>query len=352
MLKRLSTTDVLVVITGLVAGVLGALLAKAGNPPNMGVCVACFERDIAGALGLHRAAVVQYIRPEIIGFLLGSTVAALLFGEFKPRSGSAPIMRFLIGAFVMIGALVFLGCPVRTVLRLAGGDLNAIPALLGIATGASIGVKLLRRGFTLGRSYKAHHIVGWIMPGLMVGLLLLVILKPPFIFASEKGPGAMHAAIAVSLGAGLIVGFLAQRSRMCFVGGVRDLFLIRDPHLFRGLVAALVAATVANLILGQFRLGFEGQPVAHTNHPWNFLGMVLVGLGPTLLGGCPLRQLILSGEGDADAGMVVLGMIAGAAFAHNFNLASSPKEVTTGGMVATITGLVVMLAIGYFMREE
>lgn len=40
--------------------------------------MACFERDIAGALGLHRAEVVQYIRPEIIGFVLGATLAALV----------------------------------------------------------------------------------------------------------------------------------------------------------------------------------------------------------------------------------------------------------------------------------
>jgi len=47
--------------------VFAALLQKLGNPGNMGICVACFERDIAGAVGLHRAAVVQYMRPEIIG---------------------------------------------------------------------------------------------------------------------------------------------------------------------------------------------------------------------------------------------------------------------------------------------
>ncbi len=350
MFKRPFAPNVMV-ITGLVAGVLGALLVKAGNPPNMGICVACFERDIAGALGLHQAAVVQYIRPEIIGFLLGSTIAALVFGEFKARSGSSPIVRFIIGVFVMIGALVFLGCPVRTVLRLAGGDLNAIPALLGIATGAFIGVQLLRRGFTLGRSYKANSVVGWIMPGLMVGLLLLAVLKPAFVLASEKGPGSMHAALAVSLGAGLLIGFLAQRSRMCFVGGIRDLFLIRDPHLFSGMLVALVAAIVTNIAIGHFKLGFEGQPVAHTDHLWNYLGMVLVGLGATFVGGCPLRQLILSGEGNADAGIVVLGMVVGAAFAHNFGLASSPKGVTPGGMIATVVGLVVMLVIGLFMRE-
>jgi hypothetical protein len=52
----------------------------------MGICVARFEWDIAGALGLHRAAVVQCIRPEIIGFVLGALVAAYVFGEFRAGS--------------------------------------------------------------------------------------------------------------------------------------------------------------------------------------------------------------------------------------------------------------------------
>ena len=56
-----------IIITGAVIGILGPTLQKFGNPKNMGVCVACFERDIAGALGLHRAGVVQYLRPEIMG---------------------------------------------------------------------------------------------------------------------------------------------------------------------------------------------------------------------------------------------------------------------------------------------
>ena len=76
-----------IVLTGCVIGVLAALLQEWGNPPNMGVCVACFTRDTAGALGLHRAAVVQYIRPEIIGFVLGSLVAALLFASSAREAG-------------------------------------------------------------------------------------------------------------------------------------------------------------------------------------------------------------------------------------------------------------------------
>ncbi len=111
-----------IISVGVLIGILAPILQKLGNPGNMGICVACFERDIAGALGLHRAAVVQYIRPEILGFVLGALAAAIIFREFRPRLGSAPIIRFVLGMVAMIGALVFLGCPWRALLRLAGGD--------------------------------------------------------------------------------------------------------------------------------------------------------------------------------------------------------------------------------------
>jgi len=84
-----------IVLTGESIGILATLLQQLGNPPNEGICVTCFERDIAGALGLHRVEVVRYIRPEIIGFVLGSTLAALAFREFKARAGSAPLVRFI-----------------------------------------------------------------------------------------------------------------------------------------------------------------------------------------------------------------------------------------------------------------
>jgi len=111
-----------IVSAGIFVGAFAPLLVKLGNPGNMGICVACMERDVAGALGLHRAAVVQYIRPEIIGFVLGALIASLLFKEFRPRGGSSPLIRFFLGFFAMIGAMVFLGCPWRALLRLSGGD--------------------------------------------------------------------------------------------------------------------------------------------------------------------------------------------------------------------------------------
>ena len=87
-----------VLLAGVVTGIAALALTALGNPKNMGFCIACFERDIAGALGLHSAAAVQYIRPEIIGIILGSTIAALAFKEFRAKSGSSPAVRFLLGA--------------------------------------------------------------------------------------------------------------------------------------------------------------------------------------------------------------------------------------------------------------
>jgi YedE family putative selenium metabolism protein len=345
---------------GAVIGILAPVLQKLGNPGNMGICVACFERDIAGAVGLHRADVVQYLRPEIIGFILGAFAAALLFREFRPRAGSAPIVRFVLGVFAMIGALVFLGCPWRAMLRLAGGDLNAIPGIAGLVLGIWIGTLFLKNGYTLGRSQKTYPSVGLLMPLIAFGFLVLLFIYPQIqgesvsgvLFYSLKGPGSMHAPLFISLGIGLVVGILAQQSRFCTMGAIRDLTLFGQTHLFGGLVALVLAAFITNLILGQFTAGFTGQPVAHTLHVWNFAGMALAGLAFALAGGCPGRQLFLSGEGDSDAGVFVIGMVAGAAFAHNFGLASSPAGIGPNGAAAVVAGIAVCLFIGFTMRTK
>ena len=356
-----------IILAGAFIGVLAPLLQYAGNPKNMGICVACFERDIAGALGLHRAAVVQYVRPEIVGFVLGATLAALLFREFKARAGSAPIVRYVLGVFAMIGALAFLGCPWRALLRLSAGDLNAVVGLIGLAAGIFGGVQFLKSGYNLGRSHKTYPAVGWIMPVMMIGLLLLLVFQVKVsdtgaLFFSESGPGSQHAFWLISLGAGLIIGFLAQRTRFCTMGSIRDVLLMGDTHLISGLGALVVVAFITNLALGQFKVGVFGQPVAHSSHLWNFLGMALAGLAFALAGGCPGRQLFLAGEGDSDAGIFVLGMITGAGLSHNFALAGKPDAVVEGvnqvggispyGMAAVILGLVVCLVIGFTMRDK
>ncbi|MCD6185876.1 MAG: YedE-related selenium metabolism membrane protein [Deltaproteobacteria bacterium] len=360
MVKNYFSTRWGIIGVGCFIGIFAAFLQKLGNPGNMGICVACFERDIAGAIGIHRAAVVQYMRPEIIGFVLGSLMAAYIFKEFRPRTGSAPIARFVLGIFAMIGALIFLGCPWRAMLRLAGGDGNAIFGLLGLIFGIWIGTLFLKSGYNLGRAKTTHTSAGWLMPLIMLGFLALMLVFPQIegqgkngiLFYSTKGPGVMHAPLIVSLIIGLAIGFAAQQSRFCTMGAFRDLILFKQMHLFFGIIALVASAFIVNLILGQFHPGFTNQPVSHSLSLWNFSGMALAGLAFALAGGCPGRQLFLAGEGDGDAAVFVLGMIVGAAFSHNFGLASSPKGIGPHGIAALITGIIVCLFIGFTMRKK
>lgn len=344
---------ILIVTAGLIIGIISALLVKFGNPANMGFCIACFIRDTAGGLGLHQAKAVQYIRPEIIGLILGSFFMALISKEFKSRGGSAPLTRFVLGFFVMVGALMFLGCPFRMVLRIAGGDLNAIIGLVGFFIGILIGIWFLNRGYSLKKSYQLAASDGLIMPVIQVILLVLVTMAPAFIFFSSnygddvKGPGKAHAAIIVSLIAGLIVGALAQKTRFCMVGGLRDLILFKETKLLLGFAAVIFSALLVNICIGKFNLGFTDQPVAHNDFLWNALGMLLVGFASILLGGCPLRQLILTGEGNTDSAVTVLGLTAGAAFCHNFGLASSAAGPTANGKLAVLLGLIITAIIGF-----
>ena len=343
--------NLFVILTGVVIGIAALVLTALGNPANMGFCIACFERDIAGAVGLHSAAKVQYVRPEIIGLVLGSFLMALASKEWKARAGSSPALRFVLGAFVMIGALAFLGCPLRMVLRLAGGDLNAVVGLAGFAAGIFLGTLFIRKGFTLQRNYATKTLDGTVLPAVMVGLLILFLAVPTLFKLSEEGPGSKHAPFLIALLIALVVGALAQKSRICMVGGLRDTMMFKDLHLLWGFIAIFVTVLIGNLCLHKFNLGFSGQPVAHSDHVWNFLGMLLAGWGSVLLGGCPLRQLILAGSGNADSAVTVFGMIVGAAFAHNFSLAgsaaseSSAGGVSTNGRVAVVLGIVIVLVI-------
>lgn len=351
---------IFITAAGLIIGLISVSLVFFGNPANMGFCIACFLRDTSGALGLHSAAAVQYLRPEIIGLVLGSCIIALVKKEFAPRGGSAPVTRFILGFFAMIGCLMFLGCPFRMILRLAGGDLNALVGLAGFVLGILAGVFFLNRGYTLKRSYKMQKLEGFIFPAIQVAFLILLVAAPAFIHFTEAGagPGAKHAAIIISLAAGLIVGIVAQRTRLCMVGGIRDLVLFKESKLLFGFIAIIASALIGNLILSAvtgtpyFTLGFTGQPVAHNDALWNLLGMALAGFACVLLGGCPLRQLILTGEGNTDSVVAVIGLMVGAAFCHNFGLASSAEGPTANGKIAVIIGIVVVTVIAVINSRQ
>ena len=361
--REFFTSRALIIITGLVLGTLAAFLVFWGDPGNTGFAPTCFLRDISGALGLHEHIGFQYIRPVIIGLVLGSFVTAHIFREFRARGGSSPLVRFFLAMLLMVGALTFLGCPTRVILRLAGGDYGAIAGVAGLALGIFIGVFFLKRGFDLSRASPQSTIAGWIMPVAMIGLLVPIILdamgKPPsFIAFSDIGFGSFHAPWLLALGAGLIVGGLAQRSRICFMGAWRDIFIIKNTYLMTGVASAFLAALVFNIVLGQFHPGvvisenpLVLQPMSQPDLYWDFGGMVLVGLAACMLGACPMRQIVLSGTGDIDAGVTVLGMLVGSALVRNLGASSCGGSLAWPfGPEAVVLGLGICVAFGFMMK--
>lgn len=343
-------------LSGVVIGLLVMLLAMSGNPANMAICVACFIRDAAGALKLHTAAPVQYFRPEIVGFVCGSFLISIATKEYRSTAGSAPMVRFLLGAVMMIGALVFLGCPLRMVLRMSAGDLNAYVALIGFAGGVATGSCFLKKGFSLGRAYETKPLSGAVLPVLLAALLVIGVATGAYA-ASTEGPGSKHAPLLLALVVALVIGALAQKSRMCFAGSIRDVILMKNFDLLSIIAALFAVVTVYNIAPGNFHLSFSGQPIAHSQHLWNILGMYVVGFAAVLAGGCPLRQLILAGQGSSDSAVTFLGMLLGAAFAHNFNLVGSAAKAATAtdaavpggpampGKIAVIVCIVLLFVI-------
>lgn len=342
-----------VVVVGGLLGGIGVMLSILGNPENSGICVSCFIENSAGALGLHDNPNMQYLRPELIGFVLGSTASALFFREFRSRGGSAPLSRLFLGMFMIFGCAVFIGCPIKLFLRLSAGDLTAVAGVIGLLAGVWGGLKGLSHGVELVKPRIGMGSGGHLMPALFLLLLFLFLTRPGFLLFSTKGSATQHAPWLIALAAGLGLGVLAQRSRFCITGSIRDTFLMG----FRiaaawGLLAFIGAALAFSVASGRFHPGLYGQPGAHLDYLWSFLGMGLVGWISVIIGGCPFRQLIKAGEGDADAGLVVVGMFIGGALAQSWGIAATAAGVSLYGKVSILLGLALVASVSIFFRQR
>ncbi|MDA8430065.1 MAG: YedE family putative selenium transporter [Geobacteraceae bacterium] len=338
---------------GISLGILGVLLSVWGNPENSGICVSCFIENSAGALGLHNNQNLQYLRPELLGFVLGSAASAILCREFRSRGGSAPLSRLFLGIFLIVGCSIFIGCPIKLFLRFSAGDLTAVFGVVGLVAGVWCGLKGVVNGVELAKPTTGKGTSGYLIPVLFLLLLGFFILRPGFLLFSEKGSAAQHAPWVIALAAGTGLGALAQRTRFCITGSIRDtLFLgLKVPAVW-GVSAFVLAALAVNVAAGKFHPGLYGQPGAHLDHLWSFLGMGLVGWISVLIGGCPFRQLIKAGEGDTDAGLVVIGMFIGGALVQSWGLAATAAGVPLYGKVAVLLGLAFVVVSGLILRER
>lgn len=339
------------ILTGIVLGVGSVLLTYFGNPVNSGICMSCFFENLAGALQLHDEIRMSYLRPELIGFLLGSFLVAYKTKQFRVTGGSSPIIRFFLGFFIIVGCAVFIGCPIKMILRFSAGDLTAIAAILGMIFGVWLGARYIKAGVALDRPKRMPTINGYIVPALALLLLVFMIVEPVFINEGQSGPASLHAPKLVALVIALIIGGFAQYSGLCITGGFRNFFLFKERTLLMGVFSTVVSAFLISLVLGYFNLGMNGQPASHLSHGWSFLAMTLVGLASVIIDGCPFRQFIKAGQGDIDAGIVTLGMLSGAGFVISWSMRSSSAGPMFAGKVAVLAGLIFCFVIILSYRD-
>lgn len=349
------------IIMGAIMGVGGFMLSYFGNPANTGLCISCFMENVAGAIGLHDNVRMQYLRPEILGIVIGAFAWSVYRKDFMPTGGSSPLLRFMVGVLLIIGCSVFIGCPVKMVLRIAGGDVGALVGVAGLIAGIYIGLEFVENGFQLGKPSETPKASGYVLPAFMLFLLALAVLRPAFIGISEKGGGALHAPFLISFGVGLLVGAWAQHTQFCVTGGIARIFLWgprevmncpRSTGLLVSLASFFVFALVTSVLTGQFSFGLHGQPSSNESYGWAFLGMLLVGFGAVLIRGCPLRQLVAAGQGDTDAGVTVMGMLVGAAFVQNWGLGGNPSGTPVSAQVAVLFGIALLFAVGMLNRKR
>ena len=177
-------------------------------------------------------------------------------------------------------------------------------------------------------------------------VLLLLLAKPAFITLSNQ----RHAPLVASLAVGAVLGIAGQRSKLCFVGGFRNAFLIGDFTLLMGFVFLVLSALATNLAVGQVHFGVH--LIGSDDSLWSFLALCVVGMASVFLGGCPFRQIILASQGNSDSAMTVAGIMAGAAIAYNLDLAFTAGSLDLAGKTTVAAGLAALFIIGFLNMKK
>jgi len=131
----------------------------------------------------------------------------------------------------------------------------------------------------------------------------------------------MIAAIA-TLVLGFVIGYLGQRSRLCFVSGYRDFILTRNTALLKGVVGAFLGALGGYILFSHLGGSIPEFPmflnvgIGTFSSEWliMLIGGLGVGIVGILSGGCPFRMHVLAAEGRKTQWFYLLGFYIGLVF--------------------------------------
>lgn len=155
-------------------------------------------------------------------------------------------------------------------------------------------------------------------PAGLAGLVLAILLLPVWAQVSTE--------VGIYWAIGLAFGFILQRSRFCFAGAFRDLWLARDGRLMRSVILGLLIATAGfTMLMARFvpdpSFG-DLPPKAHIVPVGLHLvvGGLAFGAGMVLAGGCVSGTLFRIGEGYVASWVTLAGILLGlAGAAHTWN---------------------------------
>lgn len=138
----------------------------------------------------------------------------------------------------------------------------------------------------------------------------------------------MVVAIA-SLVLGLVIGYLGQRTRLCFISGYRDFMMARDTTLLKGILGTIIGALGGFIVFNALGGNIPAFPLLNVTSVlgskstwlWTLVGGFGVGVVGVLSGGCPFRMHILACEGKKTYWSYLIGFYVGLIF---FNMITSP----------------------------
>jgi uncharacterized protein len=121
---------------------------------------------------------------------------------------------------------------------------------------------------------------------------------------------------AIGLAGGVVFGFMLAWAHLTDPHVIRDMLLLKEPHVFliMGSAVAIAAIGVRVLKLSNARCIVTGEPVHWTveqPRTRHVAGSILFGIGWTVAGTCPGPVAAMIGEGRLVGVPVAVGLLAG-----------------------------------------
>lgn len=335
-------------VGGLLLGVVNVLMFAYAKPWGVAIGMNNWGEWVIKLVGLNPrdiATPVQHtVSLTIIGLLIGAAVSALLARQFAFRfTYTRDAVRGVLGGILLgIGSVLGIGCTI-------GGFFSSFAALslagplmlVGLMVGANLGLRILnwdlaREKTPAPKAAAKEKTIGgvggvdWFAIQPYIGLGIIVLVAVYFLWDKQTfSTSGIEVTRNMMVLFGVVLGFINQRSRFCFVRAFREPFMTGDGAMTRGAVLALIVGVLGFALIKGTDLNEMRDPLTNVN-PSVFLGSLLGGLifgiGMVLVGGCASGSLWRAGEGQMKYWLVLLVFAVSNALFSRFMAAFNVRE--------------------------